>query len=98
MFITHEMLREKKPCQSGYKRFCELFPNGSEYQAALDGLIADDHIDWAEWLLNKFGKTDDVLELEEFNGKALIFAGSIKVKKFIQVDFKLIAGCGMLLG
>jgi len=51
--ITHNLLRSWGPCQAGYKRFCELFPNGADLQTAIDGLIADDHESWARWLFNE---------------------------------------------
>jgi hypothetical protein len=51
--ITHNLLRSWGPCKAGYKRFCELFPNGADLQTAIDGLIADDHESWARWLFNE---------------------------------------------
>ena len=48
--LTIKMLRSWSPCESGYHRYCTLFPKGETLQAAMDGLIADDHDDWAYWL------------------------------------------------
>ncbi len=98
MFITHEMLLEKNPCKEGYQRFYELFPNGSEYQEALNGLVADNHTDWALWLLEKFGKTNDVIELENFGGKAIVVAGHLRVAGFIKAAFSIAAGGGIEAG
>ena len=51
--ITHELLKSWDPCQDGYERFCELFPNGADLQTAIDGLTKDQHDDWAYWLFNR---------------------------------------------
>jgi len=39
--ITHELLRSWSPCTGGYKRFCELFPEGTDLKTAIEGLVAD---------------------------------------------------------
>jgi len=51
--ITHELLRSWEPCSDGYKRFCELFPDGADLKTAMYGLIADGHDDWSYWLFEK---------------------------------------------
>ena len=51
--ITHELLKSWGPCQSGYRRFCELFPDGADLKAAIDGLVKDDHDDWGFWLFTE---------------------------------------------
>ena len=48
--ITPELLRSWSPCEDGYRRFCELFPKGADLKTAMDGLIADNHDEWAYWL------------------------------------------------
>ena len=48
--ITPALLKSWSPCSDGYRRFCELFPDGADLQTAMDGLIADSHDDWAYWL------------------------------------------------
>jgi Pentapeptide repeats (8 copies) len=53
MTITHELLGSWSPCAEGYKRFCELFPNGSDLETALIGLAKDGHANWGYWLFNK---------------------------------------------
>ena len=50
--ITKELLRSWNPCAGGYKRFCELFPNGTTLTEAIDGLAKDGHEDWAWWLFS----------------------------------------------
>ena len=54
--ITHELLRSWQPCADGYKRFCELFPNGADLQTAINGLAADGHDNWGFWLFQKCQK------------------------------------------
>ena len=48
--ITKELLRSWGPCVDGYKRFCELFPDGATLTVAIDGLVADGRDDWGWWL------------------------------------------------
>jgi hypothetical protein len=50
--ITHKLLKSWSPCNEGYKRFCELFPNGADLQTAIDGLINDNNNNWAKWLFD----------------------------------------------
>ncbi len=50
--ITHELLRSWSPCADVYKRFCELFPNGATLPDSVDGLVADNHDNWAKWLFD----------------------------------------------
>ena len=51
--ITHNLLRSWSPCSDGYKRFCELFPEGADLKTAVEGLISDGHNDWGYWLFSK---------------------------------------------
>ena len=51
--ITTAILRKWNPCAEGYKRFCELFPEGADLKTAAEGLDADGHNEWAIWLFNK---------------------------------------------
>ena len=66
MNITLEMLEDKKACSEGKEWFNESFPDGHDYQKTIDRAVVDNHPDYAEWLINTFGATDEVLELEEF--------------------------------
>jgi Pentapeptide repeats (8 copies) len=50
--ITAELLREWEACKEGYKRFCELFPDGADLETAANGLADDGHADWGLWLYN----------------------------------------------
>ena len=48
--ITTEILKEWNACADGFRRFCELFPEGADLKTAAEGLDADGHYDWAIWL------------------------------------------------
>ena len=48
--ITLELLKSWGPCADGYKRFCELFPEGADLETAANGLANDGHADWGLWL------------------------------------------------
>ena len=50
--ITPGLLRSWSPCEGGYTRFCELFPEGTDLKTAVEGLVADGHDDWGCWLFS----------------------------------------------
>ncbi len=56
--ITPKILKSWNPCQSGYDRYCELYPKGADLKTALDGLVADGHAGWAYWLFQECQNTD----------------------------------------
>ena len=61
--ITIELLKSWKPCVDGFKRFCELFPNGTDLENAGKVLADDGHDDWGLWLYERSredGLFDDV--------------------------------------
>ena len=66
--ITHDILRSWKPCQDGYKRFCQLFPDGSDLRTASDGLTKDGFPEWGNWLWEKCAK------LDAFRGQTVVTA------------------------
>lgn len=70
--ITHELLKSWSPCEDGYERFCELFPAGADLQTAIDGLVADEHDEWAYWL---FCKCRDRKLFEELTVKGYMNSG-----------------------
>ena len=51
--ITHELLKSWNPCADGFKRFCQLFPDGASLEHAINGLVADGHDEWGKWLFDK---------------------------------------------
>src|SRR5690554_5487506 len=100
MHITDELLKSKNACAHGRKWFNAAFPKGAELQNALDRAVADEHNDYAEWLLDNFG--DTVTELR-INGDlevetSLYFAGRIIVSGAIKIKGTLRAGSGIEAG
>ena len=85
--ITKELLKQYNPCTGGYRWFCERYPDGGKYQKILDALCNDNRFCDASWLLNKIGRTDDVLEVNEIDDtdKSICFAGSVIVKNNLIV-------------
>jgi len=71
--ITHELLRSWSPCTGGYKRFCELFPEGTDLKTAIEGLVADGHDDWGYWL---FSRCRDRGRFVEYTAKGYQNAGN----------------------
>ena len=60
--ITKETLKKWGACYSGAKRFNELFPEGETLRNASEGLIADGHNDWANWLWSQCKQDNDYIE------------------------------------
>ena len=95
--ITRDHLAQLGACESGMDFFDQTYPEGkAEYQDMLDKAVAGGHTDYATWLLEKVGPTEDVLEVEEINSKELdiVFAGRVFAKLGIIVR-RLIAGGGI---
>ncbi|TPL94772.1 pentapeptide repeat-containing protein, partial [Mesorhizobium sp. B2-3-10] len=57
--ITPRLLKSWGACSEGYEGFCRLFPEGADLKTATDGLIADGHMSWAEWLFNHARSSGD---------------------------------------
>mgnify|MGYP001514216622 CR=1 FL=1 len=98
--ITRDHLAQLGACESGMDFFDQTYPEGkAEYQDMLDKAVAGGHTDYATWLLEKVGPTEDVLEVEEINSKELdiVFAGRVFAKLGIIVR-RLIAGGGIKAG
>jgi len=100
MKITIESLEEKNACGSGKAWFNSAFPDGGEYQHVIDQAVKDDHPDYAQWLLDHFGATDDVMEIDGdlISSVSVFFAGHIRVTGKISVDAYLFAGWGIEAG
>jgi len=93
MFITKEMLVEKNFYKGDIKWFEEQFPNGGNCQEVLDLSVKLDKLYFGEWVVQRFGPMDTVLEVDELTSTHnIIFAGSIIVKGNINVTRSLIAG------
>ena len=98
--ITRDHFAQLGACESGMDFFDQTYPEGkAEYQDMLDKAVAGGHTDYATWLLEKVGPTEDVLEVEEINSKELdiVFAGRVFAKLGIIVR-RLIAGGGIEAG
>ena len=68
--ITADTLREWTACLDGFKRFCELFPEGADLKTASDGLIADGHHNWSNWLWSNCARSEDFRDQTVFTGGA----------------------------
>ena len=104
MKITKELLKEKGACVDGYRAFLEeypekKFPDGVEYQELLD-VCAEKNWEYGVWLLNKFGPTNEIREIEGdlITEKSIIFAGQIKVSGGIKAGRYIEAGGGIKAG
>jgi len=98
--ITRDRLAQLGACKSGMDFFDKTYPDGqAEYQDMLDKAVTGGHTDYATWLLDKIGPTEDILEVEEINEKELdiVFAGRIFIKLGVVVR-RLIAGKGIKAG
>ena len=71
--ITRELLREWYACADGFKRFCELFPEGATLEVAIKGLVDDGHDDWGKWL---FDKSKDNKLFEDITSKGYRNSGN----------------------
>ena len=98
MKITKELLKEKGACAAGYRDFLkeypvDKYPDGVEYQELLD-FCAEKNFSYGSWLLDAFGKTDDVRKIEGdlIVEKGIIFAGRLEVKGCIEAGWGIKAG------
>ena len=58
--ITLDYLKEIGACQDVQQEFQRAFPDGAGYQEILDRCAQEGRIDFATWLLDKLGPSDDV--------------------------------------
>jgi cytoskeletal protein CcmA (bactofilin family) len=98
MDITKDFIKLKQPCSDGYRWYLRHAPPHGTYQQILDALVADGRAKDACWLLDQFGPTDTVLELDHLDAQDFIFAGSIEVRGDIEVSGTLRAGRGIRAG
>ena len=69
--ITAKTLKEWNACREGYERFNQLFPKGADLKTASEGLIADGHISWSNWLWEHCAQSAD----EEYQIQCVSTAG-----------------------
>ena len=98
MQLTKNFVKAKNPCASGYKWFLRDHNGQGDYQAVLDALVADGRVDDACWLLDQFGPTDCVLQIESVDAAAIVFAGTLVARRGISVDTVVRAGRRIVTG
>ncbi|MEE9870364.1 MAG: hypothetical protein PBV86_06245, partial [Delftia lacustris] len=85
-------LRAKSPCAAGFRWFVRNRHDGNDYQRVLDALVGDGRVEDARWLMNQFGPTDAVLEVDHLEADALVFSGSVVVHGELRVPGLLAVG------
>src|SRR5690606_5355009 len=92
MQLTKNFIKAKNPCASGYRWFLRDHRGQGEYQEILDALVAAGRIDDACWLLDHFGPTETILTLDTVEADALVYAGTLIVRRSVHVEGLLRAG------
>ena len=98
MELTQNFLRGKNPCAMGYRWFVRNNLSGGDYQAAMDTQVAAGRVDDARWLLENFGSTNSVLELEHLEADNFVYAGTLIVHGDVRVPGQLLVGRGLQAG
>lgn len=92
MDISRQFVRQKNPCADGFRWFMRHFQEGSDYQPLLEALVAAGRVSDACWLMDQFGPTKAVLEVDALEADGVVFAGSLHVRGPIDVDTVLRIG------
>ena len=90
--ITRHFIRAKRPCADGYRWYLRRQEGASNYQALLDDLVREGRLEDACWMLDQFGPTNDVLEVDHLEADALVFAGSVRCRGHADVEGVLRTG------
>lgn len=90
--ITRHFIRAKQPCADGYRWYLRRQEGASNYQALLDDLVREGRVEDACWMLDQFGPTNDVLEVDHLEADALVFAGSVRCRGHADVEGVLRTG------
>lgn len=98
MDFTKKFVRAKNPCAEGFRWYVRHHGDGAAYQEVLDALVEAGRVDDACWLLDHFGGTSAVLELEQLECSALVFAGTVLVRGSAEADTVLRAGGSIRCG
>ena len=98
MELTQNFLRGKNPCAMGYRWFVRNNLAGGDYQAAMDTQVAAGRVDDARWLLENFGSTNSVLELEHLEADNFVYAGTLIVHGDVRVPGQLLVGRSLQAG
>ena len=98
--ITLDFLKAHDACAEGRREFERVFPDGGEYQQVLDRCADENRMDFAQWLMNVCGPSDDVRTFDDDidePGKNIAFAGMLYFKKGANVK-RILAGEGIEAG
>lgn len=98
MELTQNFLRGKNPCAMGYRWFVRNNLAGGDYQAAMDTQVRAGRVEDARWLLQNFGATHTVLEVEHLEADNLVFAGTLIVHGDVRVSGQLLVGRSLQVG
>lgn len=98
MELTQTFLRGKNPCAMGYRWFVRNNLGGGDYQTAMDTQVAAGRVDDARWLLENFGPTNTVLELEHLEADNFVYAGTLIVRGDVRVSGQLLVGRSLQVG
>lgn len=98
MDLNKQFIKTKRPCAEGFRWFLKHHQSGADYQPLLDALVRAGRTGDACWLLEQFGPSDAVLELDALDADAIVFAGSLVVRDGIEVDTVLVAGGAIRAG
>ena len=104
MVLTRSFVRAKRPCTDGFRWFVRQFNDGGHYQELLDQMVAAGRVGDACWLLEQFGPTDEVREVDAIDAEAIVFSGTLRVRGGVEVDGivrvgrRLQAGGGLRVG
>ncbi len=98
MELTQTFLRGKNPCAAGYRWFVRNGLSGKDYQNALDTQVRAGRVSDARWLLQNFGATHSVLELEHLEADHFVYAGTLIVHGDVRVPGELLVGRSLQAG
>lgn len=98
MELTQTFLRGKNPCAMGYRWFVRNDLSGKDYQTAMDTQVAAGRVEDARWLLENFGSTNAVLELEHLEADNFVYAGTLIVRGDVRVSGQLLVGRSLQVG
>lgn len=98
MELTQNFLRGKNPCAMGYRWFVRNNLSGGDYQTAMDTQVAAGRVEDARWLLENFGSTNSVLELEHLEADNFVYAGTLIVHGDVRVPGQLLVGRSLQAG
>lgn len=98
MDFTKKFVKAKRPCADGFRWFVKHYADGGNYQDLLDALVEDGRVGDACWLLDQFGPTSEVRELDYVDAQAIVFAGTLNVRGGVEVDQLIRTGRGIYVG